>query len=518
MDILNNNTQKTMDNAVKSAKDVTKTLGSFITCTTFSFFYFIIISRLLSPLELSVIAIWFVFNGISVMLTGLGFNPTCMQKVPELFVKGEKKEGMGLIKTSFLSQFIIVSFLALTLNLSAPFISQVFFKTTDFAIFIKIISFAMVSGKLKDLFYTLFSVTRQFGKISIIGIVDSIFVRLMALIPLFFFGFTGYLIALLIGEVLINILQIFLLRDLLFMRTKFYSFRKLFSYSYPYWIGELVRGATIHADQLVVGIFLAPEKLAVYYVAKRFFDPLISYSNLLLNPTIPTLSEIKVNGTIALERAFKKVSRYLSFALIPPCLFAASLSYPLLHLFGAGKYLDGLPLTVILSLSVILYGINTAYSSTVFISGKPKDRLKLIIFEAFLTVSTTFTFLNLFGLLGVAVARFFSLLGSLLFARYSLAKLNASRFDISALKRTLLVSIIAVCIVCGLQILWYDNLLIPLYALVGVVFFLVLFSRNLSKEDITLLESFLPQRLKKLAKIPYFFGACKKEDIVITSP
>lgn len=506
-----------MDNAVKSAKDVTKTLGSFITCTTFSFFYFIIISRLLTPLELSVVAIWFMFNGIGVLLTGLGFNPTCVQKVPELFVKGEKKEGMGLIKTAFLSQFITVALLALTINLSAPFVSKVFFKTADFAIFIKIISFGIVSGKLKDLFNTLFSVTRQFGKVSILDITDSILVRLTALALLFIFGFKGYLLTLLFGGVVVNIFQIFLLRNLLFMRTKFYSFRKLFSYSYPYWIGELVRGATIHADQLFVGIFLAPEKLAVYYVAKRFFDPLVSYSNLLLNPIIPTLSEIKVNGTIALERAFKKVSRYLSFALIPLCLFVASLSYPLLSLFGAGKYLDGLPLTIILSLSVIVYGINTAYANTVFISGKPTDRLKLIIFEAFLTVSTTLVFLNFFGLLGAAIARFSSPLGSLLFARYSLAKLNNSRFDISALKRTLLVSIIAVSIVCGLQILWYDNLLIPLYAFIGVVAFLVLFSRSLMKEDLTLLERFLPQRLKKFAKIPYIFGAGKEENIATTT-
>lgn len=493
---MNNNTQKTTDNAVKNVKDVTKTFGSFIICTFFSFFYFIIISCLLTPLELSVIAIWLMFNGISVMLTGLGFNPTCVQRVPELFAKGEKKEGMGLIKTAFLSQFITVLSLALILNLSAPFISQVFFKTTDFAIFVRIISFGMVTGKLKDLFNTLFSVTRQFGKISILGIVDSIFVRLVALIFLFIFGFKDYLIALLLGEVVVNVFQIFLLRDLLFMRTKYHSFRKLFSYSYPYWIGELIRGATINADQLAVGIFLAPEKLAVYYVAKRFFDPLISYSHLLLNPIVPTLSEIKINGPAALERAFKKVSRYLSFTLIPPCLFSVSLSYPLLHLFGAGKYSDGLPLTIILSLSVILYGINAVYAHTVFISGTPTDRLKLTIFEAFLSVSTAFVFMNLFGLLGVAVAKFFSPLGSLLFARYSLAKLNDSRFDTSALKRTLLVSIIAASAVCGLQMLWYNNVFIPLYAFIGIVFFLTLFSQNLMKEDITLLKSFLPQGLK----------------------
>ncbi len=498
-----------MDNAVKSTKDVMKTLGSFVTCTIFSFFYFIIISRLLTPIELSVVAIWFMFNGMSIMLTGLGFNPTCVQKVPELFVKGEKKEGMGLIKTAFLSQFITVSFLALMLYLSASFISQVFFKTADFAIFIKIISFGMITGKLKDLFNTLFSVSRQFGKVSIIGIVDSIFVRFAALIPLFVFGLKGYLIAILLGEALVNTLQIFLLRDLLFMRTKFYSFGKLFSYSYPYWIGELVRASTIHADQLVVGIFLVPEKLAVYYVAKRFFDPLISYSILLLNPIIPTLSEIKVNGTIALERAFKKVSRYLSFTLIPSCLFVASLTYPLLHLIGAGKYLDGFPLTIILSLSVILYGINAVYANTVFICGKPTDRLKLIIFEALLNVSTAFAFLNLFGLLGAALARFFSPLGSLLFARHSLARLNSAKFDISALKHTLLVSVMAACIVCGLQILWYNSLLIPVYAFVGVAFFLILFSRKLTREDITLLENFLPQSLKKLAKIPCFFGSGK---------
>jgi ABC-type polysaccharide transport system permease subunit len=73
-------------------------------------------------------------------------------------------------------------------------------------------------------------------------------------------------------------------------------------------------------------------------------------------------------------------------------------------------------------------------------------------------------------------------------------------------------------VVTGLQLFYYNILLIPLYVLIGVFVFLTLFCRVLTVEDIELIRGFLPSRLKGLSKIPSFFGGNKlRSDVEITT-
>lgn len=507
-----------MSYSIKGIRDVTKILGGQIVCQVFSVFYFIVLTFFLTPLELSVFPVMFTITGISILITGLGLSPTCLRNAPELFAKGRISEASGLIKASMRIQIVLAFLVASIVYFLSKPISCVFFKTTDFNIVVKIIAFGIVIGKLLDLNNTVLKITQRFGKISIISILDSVVVRFIALPPLFIFGMETYLSIILAGCVILILLQIFFLRDILFVKSERHSLRKLIKFSYPYLLGECALVGSSYGDNFLIGIFLSPEKLAGYYVARRFFDFMVVCSDSLINPFIPILSKLKTEGVSALENAFRKMSRYLSFSLIPLCFLIASLAYPLLQIFGGGKYISAVPMLVILSLTVILYGVNTIYASNVFINGEPIDRLKLYSFNSLTNVIVTAILMALAGTIGVAAARFLSLCGSIYYSRYSLRKLNNAQFDFLALKQALLVSIATAGVVFGLQLFYYNIFLIPLYILIGTFVFLTLFCRILTVEDVELIKDFLPSKFKDLVKILYFFGGKKfRKDLGITT-
>lgn len=503
-----------MSYSIKGIRDVTKILSGRIVCNVFSIFYFVILTIFLSPLELSVLPVMFTITGISILITGLGLNPTCVRNVPELLAKGRISEASGLIKTSMHIQIVLAILAAGIVYFFSRPISYAFFKTTDYDVVVKIIAFAIIIGKLLDLHNTMLKITQRFGIISIISVLETVVIRFIALLPLFIFGIEGYISTILAGCVILILLQIFFLRDILFIRSEHYSLKKLMKFSYPYLLGECALAGSSYADNFFIGVFLTPEKLAAYYVAKRFSDFLIVYTDSLINPFIPILSRLKTQGVTAMENAFRKMSRYLSFLLIPLCFLIASLAYPLLQIFGGGKYISSIPILVILSLAVILYGIKTIYATNIFINGEPMDRLKLYSFSSITSVSATVILIALAGTIGVAAAGFLALCGAIYYSRYCLRKLNNSRFDVLALIQALLVSFATAGVVFGLQLFYYNIFLVPLYVLIGIIIFLTLFCRILTVEDIDLIRGFLPSRLKGLVKIPYFFGGKKLKKII----
>lgn len=507
-----------MNYSIKGTRDVTKVLSGQIVCNVFSVFYFIILTIFLTPLELSVFPVMLTITGISIGITGLGLNPMCGRNVPELFAKGQTSEAVGLIKASMGAQ-IILAFLvaAIVYFLSIP-ISHLFFKTADFNIVVKIIAFFIVISKITDLNNSFLKITQRFGKVSIISILDAVVIRFIALPTLFLFGIEVYLLIILGGSTILVLLQIFFLRDILFTKSARFSLRGLLKFSYPYLIGEWILVGSSYADNFFIGVFLTPEKLAAYYVAKRFFDYMVVYADSLISPFIPILSRLKTEGATSAENAFRKMSRYLSFLLIPSCFLIASISYPLLQIFGGGKYISSVPILVILSLAVILYGINWIYTANIFIYGEPIEPLKLYSFNSLTSLSITAILIALAETIGVAAARFLSLCGSIYYSRYSLRKLNNAQFDIRALIQALLVSIAMAGVVSGLQLFYYNIFLVPLYVLIGVFVFLTLFCRILTAEDIKLISGFLPLGFKGLIKIPYFFGGKKfRRDVEITT-
>jgi len=79
-----------VNRSVKTMRDSTKLLTSEGVITLFSIFFFIVISRLLTKIEMSSLAVLGIITGLSAMVTGLGLVTSCIQKAPELLARGGK--------------------------------------------------------------------------------------------------------------------------------------------------------------------------------------------------------------------------------------------------------------------------------------------------------------------------------------------------------------------------------------------------------------------------------------------
>ncbi len=500
---------RTINRSVKTMRDSTKLLTAEGVITLFSIFFFIIIARLLTKIEMSSLAVFAVIIGLSGMATGLGLVTSCIQKAPELLARGEKAKAYALMKLSVVVPLLLSLVAAGIVAFFSKQISQLFFKTPDLSALIKIMAVGIVVGKVWENLSHMLSVVEKFGKLSIAKVVSNIPARMLALFLYFFFGMKGYISALILGQGMAALLMVYYLRDFIFSRSGQYSLKELISYSSPYYGGDLLRFSYRQADQLIIGVFLMPEQLATYFVARRFFGYLVLYTDALLRPIVPKISALKAKGSQAIEKAFNRTSRYLSFSLIPASFLVASLAYPLLHIYGGNKYLSAAPILSILSLTAIAYGIYSAYGMNVYIMGRPIKRFEQEGVAGVLNVGLGLSLVVPLSILGPAIGGALSLSGAALFSRHLLKKLINARFDVAALKQTLLASGVMSGLILICQLLYYDLRLVPCYALGGVLLYLFLFSRNLVRGDLDLISGYLPQRLLPLVKVIHFFGGQK---------
>lgn len=498
-----------MYRSVKTIHDSMKLLGGRSISTVFSIFYFIFITRLFSKIELSTIPILSVMTGLGAMITGLGLTGACLQKAPELLAGDKKRDAYAMMK----STLVLPSFLSFIVGILALFnssiLSKIFFKSYEFAYLIKIMAIGIMLYQPYSILTHLLRTAQRFGKLSVITVINDVLIRIVALLLYFKYGIGAYLLGLILGQAILILLMLEELKDCLFVKSAFYPLKDFAHYSFPYYMNGFVRYTLIHADQLIIILFLKPEILATYFVARRFLDYLILYSDSLLDPLIPQISKIRREGEQVINRMFKKSSRYLSFAIVPVSFLITAISYPLLQIFGKGKYIEGMPILIILSLSAIFYGIYSLYCVFVYILGVPMDKLKQESFTGVLNIAISLLLVIPLSILGVSIGIILSFLGGILFSRSLLMRLEQVKFDSHALKTTVFSSLLAISVIIGGQLLYYRIYLMPIYILLGIVVYMFVFCKHLNNEDINLIKDFLPVKLKGLGEILYIFGAKK---------
>lgn len=470
-----------------------KLLSSQTLIIFFSIFYFVIITRVFSKIELSSVAVFSIITSFCAMFTGLGLTTSCLKLVPELISKNKRSQACSLIKISLKIPIILSILSAVIVFLFSDSLSQVFFKSIDYGYLIKIVALGVVTYKIQEILTHIFKSVQRFGKMAITKAINEIGGRILALSLFFYYGIKGYIFGLVLGQALVILLSIYYLKDYIFAKSEFYSIKSFIRFSLPYYWNGFVRYGLMQMDHLIIGVFLAPEILATYYVARKFLDYMVIYVDTMLSPVTPKISELKALGTERVQNAFAKTSRYLSFSLVPPCFLLASISYPLMQIYGGGKYIAAIPIIAIMSIAAIFYCVYSLYSIYLYIIGKPIERFKQETFGGFLNVLFSIILIFPLNILGIAFARLFSFIGGLFFSRHLLHKLIKMKFDIKSLRNMIIYSIVMSSIIIVLQLIHYNIFLVPAYVLAGIIIFLFLFIRSLNPEDFKLLQVSLPE-------------------------
>ena len=318
----------------------------------------IIKARFLVPEEFAYIAIIMIFIGLFKVLENFGISQAVIQRDTI-----DSEEASSL----FIFNIILSILFGAALYFLSPFIAS-FFSLPKLAYYLKLTSIIVVIGGPSNLFRALLQKNLNFKELSIIDIGRNIFllgfVTTMLIIGYGVLGVIyGNIIATLLSTILIAILS------LKYRYISIYPYFKINKLIPFLKFGMYVSGKQIltfishRADEVVIGYFLAPEILGIYYFGKHLLEKLrelitSSFGRVLF----PVFSKLK-NDKDKLSGVYKKISSYIAFLSFPVFVGIAVTSHLFIPLIFGQQWIDSVIVVQVFSL-VMLFMILTANVST----------------------------------------------------------------------------------------------------------------------------------------------------------
>ncbi|MDD5644141.1 MAG: oligosaccharide flippase family protein [bacterium] len=394
-------------------------LFSRIVVSTISLIFLGIVSRELSEEQLGIFAVMFVFYGIVSMFGGLGFGTSSIRLIPEFEAKGEDNNVSDIIKYTVFAPFVISLFLMIAGFYLRENLADIFLKSPDFAGFILIILVASVFYAAYDRIILIMQSLQWFSKIAVLNIIINTAQRLLAVIFLYLgYGVKGILCGFLIGNILGCVLGLALLLKYLLIPFSGYSLKQYIRFSLPFYGLGFSRFLFSRADQTFIAILFTPDKLAVYFIAKKIVSLINLVLEPLLEPVIPKLSEIKARGLSAFRENSAKIYVIFSFlAFAGTCLVIFN-SKIALFIVGGAKYVPNTLILNILAVSVFLSVIFSISKIGIYLYQHPKETFKISFYVGLINTSLGIIMGLYLGLAGFALAQCIGFLCGIFFIRY----------------------------------------------------------------------------------------------------
>ncbi|MEM5843357.1 MAG: oligosaccharide flippase family protein [Candidatus Aenigmatarchaeota archaeon] len=393
-----------------------KTIRNSIINTTSQFLILIIttlfvayIARKLNKTELSIFALLQIFQSVFVSFTYLGLPTTGIKLIPELEVEKKFTEISGIIKTILFLPFIIFLPFLLGMFFLKNALSMLLLKTPDYGNYMVFIGINLIFILFFDRITLLLQALQKFIILAMLNISFFLSQRILAI--LFFHqghGLNGIFFGFLIGGVLSTILGLFSLKRYLFYKSCNFSIKKLISFSLPYFFEGILRFGFTQIDQVIVGVFFTPDKLAGYYIAKKIINLFILIFEAPLQVVIPKLSADKVKGEYNVKKSKVNKMYYISSLLI--VFMIVFFPKYLLLLVGGRNYLNETFILNLLAVYLFFYVLFSLTSTDIFILGEPKDLFKLNLFAGIISTILTIVFAKYIGIPGIVLGQIGGLL------------------------------------------------------------------------------------------------------------
>ena len=240
------------------------------------------------------------------------------------------------------------------------------------------------------------------------------------------------------------------------------------AYSMPFYADGYLRYFYMHADQLLVGVFLSPGDLSVYFIAKRFIQYGQVLVSSLVDPLTTKVAEIGQVNAGALTGAYGSSKRYFILLFVPLAVFLACSSPFLMTIVGGDRYLAGVAPLALLFLSLPFFAIFSHTTSFLYALGAPSERLRTNLVSSGTQALGILSLMPFAGLAGLAAARIVGFGVGALYARARMRRhmpiAMAAAISVGTLPRCLLPTIAMAAAIVIPHLLVGRALLIPLYA------------------------------------------------------
>jgi len=476
-----------------------------------SLIYFAVLARALLKVEMGVYAI-LNFILMVVQMIGPFVLSTAATKYIAQYIAERDYDKARSVVTRVLQISVLASLsLLAVLSFLSGWLSTTLLGTTYHAQ----LFWALGIASILQLFYSLsLSFLQGLQKIRDMAMVGFVYTIMQNSVGLYLiyegWGLLGVVYGWLMGLLASSLTGLALTAKFLGIRGKPHPVGPLLNFSYPLYFSGIIGYFVNWADQLFILPVLGLEYLGVYSVAIRAYIVPGLIANSIVAALLPKLSEMYTQGgKEALQDAFCVSSRYSVFIGFPMIIGLATLAHPLIILFAGRGYMEAaLPLTII-CLSALPNSLGVAINP-ILITLEHTMTASLISLASIFTETAvcyiTLTHLEL-GVIGAAWSRVIATLVMFGLGVYAIRKLIRVSFDLEALWKGSVASIImAVTVVLyqGLEKftpkLYY---LIPIYVVVGTVVYVLslVLLRAVKKQDIELIHDYLPKGLKWIATL-----------------
>lgn len=476
---------------------------SSVGATFFSFFYWLVIGKLLLPSDYGIISTAINFSVFLSTIATFGLSYTLLKLIPEYTAKKQYVETSTLmgfsLKFMILSSLILGAFiiifsnpLSTILNIpkNAVNIASIVLISITMSVYfnsvlqgfqnMKVFSITQISGQFSKLLLSVILVVLGFGYIGPI------------------FGFISlYVIASLISLKFIK----------LTLDSSNIDYKKiLFHYSLPAFLSTVLSYIFFSGRFLILNTLKTSSSTGIFSLATTMTAPIILVPNVLLQAIFPLASEMAASKK-HIKSLTSTISRFMKYSFmitLPSVVFISIFSKPLILVFSRYEYLESGTLFPILGVSSLIFTMGSIFYQTLYSLGKTQIYRNIMIFSIIVFLATSIPLTYTFSEYGMSIAVLvFSSVYSVL-SYFYLKKFMKLAIPYSSLGKIILSTILSMGVLYYITTFGSNLILDVISTIVGAIlyFSLLLAFKFVDKTDINLFHNLI-SRIPFLKKYLY---------------
>ena len=471
--------------------------------------YFIVITNILTPSEIGVIAalnIIILFFGV---VSTVSLPQALVKFIPEFLGKGEPNKAKGSFKASLVLVVGLSSAVAASLALTSGAAALALFKGEALPIWITLAALDLWLFSLSQFFLATLIGLNQIPRASFFQTIGFALRSISGgSFVIFGQGISGVLVGFIIGDALTLILSASRSFRSLRGDANEVPIKMLLGYSAPLLVAGLISFGISQIDKVFTWLTrVAISELGIYNIAVGASTIAASAPIAVTTALVPTLSSLDARQESLNFRNLSRVyTRYVSLIAMPVAFMIASLSTSLIQIFGTAYYVGAFPLSIV-SISVGITSVVAVYSGGLLATKRTKpimlaNIIGLVAFTALLAVLVPAQ-----GFLGAAWSRMAMNIVVAVVIIYFVRRSGLLVLDRKAFVGAMVASVLAASLLyfSTNAIGGYRRQIAALPILIpsGVVVYLTVLRvlKIFNQDDVNFLKRLLPRRLEKLAII-----------------
>jgi len=382
--------------------------SGFIIGYTVSFITKLIIARMLDTSGYGWIAIGIMILNFGTVFSLLGLESGLARYLPRLRSNEERK---GVIISALHISLPFSILFALILLFFSEEIALRLFHDAGLSNIIEVFSLTIPLSVLINIIVNTFRGMKD-AKVNVL--LNNIILpvgRLVSVVFFLFLGFDalgvacGYLFSLIIG--VIGGIYLFSRSPLTLNVKPIYMHKELFLFSAPLIMSGSMQFIITNTDTFMLGLLLSSSQVGIYSVGYTMARMLLIFLSSIGFLFMPVFSELHSKGE-DLRRIYRVVSKWI-FALTIPFFLIIFLfpSESIAVTFGE-KYIAGSKALTVLALAFFIHSVLGANGITLVALGETKYVMKVVSLSAALNIILNYVLIQIYGILGAAVATGFS--------------------------------------------------------------------------------------------------------------